>query len=84
MGSLNSPQSREQGLEELARQREIARTNRPQREPGRTFGFRREEDERAHLDALARRRIGGRLRVVETGVRGKAVGTIERRIEAAD
>jgi cytochrome c peroxidase len=38
MVSLTSAQYREQGLRELAHQREIARTNRPQRDSARAFG----------------------------------------------
>ena len=38
MASLTSPQYTEQGIKELARQREIARTNRPQRDAARAFG----------------------------------------------
>jgi cytochrome c peroxidase len=38
LASLTSPQYREQGTKELARQREIARTNRPQRDTARAFG----------------------------------------------
>ena len=38
LASLTSPQYREQGTKELARQREIARTNRPQRDTPRAFG----------------------------------------------
>jgi cytochrome c peroxidase len=38
LASLTSAQYREQGIKELARQREIARTNRPQRDTPRAFG----------------------------------------------
>ena len=38
MASLTSSQYREQGIAELARQREIARTSRPQRDTARAFG----------------------------------------------
>ena len=38
MASLTSAQYREQGIKELARQREIARTDRPQRDTARAFG----------------------------------------------
>ena len=38
LASLTSAQYREQGAKELARQREIARTNRPQRDTARAFG----------------------------------------------
>jgi cytochrome c peroxidase len=38
LASLTSPQYREEGAKELARQREIARTNRPQRDTARAFG----------------------------------------------
>ena len=38
MASLMSPQYKEQGAKELARQREISRTNRPQRDTARAFG----------------------------------------------
>jgi hypothetical protein len=38
LASLTSAQYREQGEKELARQREIARTNRPQRDIARAFG----------------------------------------------
>jgi cytochrome c peroxidase len=38
LASLTSAQYREQGEKELARQREIARTNRPQRDTARAFG----------------------------------------------
>jgi len=38
MASLTSPQSKEHGAKELARQREISRTNRPQRDTARAFG----------------------------------------------
>jgi cytochrome c peroxidase len=38
MASLTSPEYREQGLKELARQRAISRTNRPQRDTARAFG----------------------------------------------
>jgi hypothetical protein len=38
MASLASPQYREQGIKELARQHEIARTSRPQRDTARAFG----------------------------------------------
>jgi cytochrome c peroxidase len=38
MASLTSPQYKEQGAKELARQREISRTNRPQRDTARAFG----------------------------------------------
>jgi cytochrome c peroxidase len=38
MASLTSAQYREQSLKELTRVREIARTNRPQRDTARAFG----------------------------------------------
>jgi cytochrome c peroxidase len=38
MASPTSPQYKEQGAKELARQREISRTNRPQRDTARAFG----------------------------------------------
>jgi cytochrome c peroxidase len=38
LASLTSAQYREQGVKELARQREIARTSRPQRDTARAFG----------------------------------------------
>ena len=38
MASLTSAQYKEQGIRELARQREIARTSRPQRDTARAFG----------------------------------------------
>jgi cytochrome c peroxidase len=38
MASLTSAQYREQGVKELARQREIARTSRPERDTARAFG----------------------------------------------
>jgi cytochrome c peroxidase len=38
LASLTSSQYKEQGVKELARQREIARTNRPQRDTARAFG----------------------------------------------
>ena len=38
MASLTSPQYKEQGAKELARQPEISRTNRPQRDTARAFG----------------------------------------------
>jgi cytochrome c peroxidase len=38
MASLTSAPYREQGIKELARQREIARTDRPQRDTARAFG----------------------------------------------
>ena len=38
LASLTSAQYREQGEKELARQREIARNNRPQRDTARAFG----------------------------------------------
>ncbi len=38
MASLTSPDYKEQGFKELARQRAISRTNRPQRDTGRAFG----------------------------------------------
>jgi cytochrome c peroxidase len=38
MASLTSPQYKEHGAKELARQREISRTNRPQRDTARAFG----------------------------------------------
>jgi cytochrome c peroxidase len=38
MASLTSPQYTEQGAKELARQREISRTSRPQRDTARAFG----------------------------------------------
>ena len=38
LASLTSPEYAEQGRKELARQREIARTNRPQRDTARAFG----------------------------------------------
>jgi cytochrome c peroxidase len=38
LASLTSAQYREQGEKELARQREIARTNRPQRDTARALG----------------------------------------------
>jgi cytochrome c peroxidase len=38
LASLTSPQYAEQGLRELARQHEISRTNRPQRDTARAFG----------------------------------------------
>jgi cytochrome c peroxidase len=38
LASLTSSQYKEQGAKELARQREIARTNRPQRDTARAFG----------------------------------------------
>jgi cytochrome c peroxidase len=38
MASLTSPDYKEQGLKELARQRAISRTNRPQRDTARAFG----------------------------------------------
>ena len=38
LASLTSPQYAEQGLRELARQHEISRTNRPQRDMARAFG----------------------------------------------
>jgi cytochrome c peroxidase len=38
MASLTSAQYKEQGIKELARQREIARRNRPQRDTARAFG----------------------------------------------
>lgn len=36
--SLTNPQYAEQGMKELARQREFSRTNRPQRDTARAFG----------------------------------------------
>ena len=38
LASLTSPQYRESGAQELARQRALARLNRPQRDTGRAFG----------------------------------------------
>jgi cytochrome c peroxidase len=38
MASLTSPQYKEQGAKELARQREVSRTSRPQRDTARAFG----------------------------------------------
>lgn len=38
MAALTSPEYREQGLKELARQHAIFRTNRPQRDTARAFG----------------------------------------------
>jgi cytochrome c peroxidase len=38
MASLTSPSYREQGLRELARQRQVSRTSRPQRDSARAFG----------------------------------------------
>jgi cytochrome c peroxidase len=38
LASLTSAQYREPGAKELARQREIARANRPQRDTARAFG----------------------------------------------
>jgi cytochrome c peroxidase len=38
MASLTSPEYREQGIKELARQRALSRTNRPQRDTARAFG----------------------------------------------
>jgi cytochrome c peroxidase len=38
LASLTSPEYKEQGIKELARQRELSRTKRPQRDTGRAFG----------------------------------------------
>jgi cytochrome c peroxidase len=38
MASLTSPDYKEQGIKELARQRELSRTKRPQRDTARAFG----------------------------------------------
>lgn len=38
IASLTSPDYREQGAKELARQRELSRTTRPQRDTARAFG----------------------------------------------
>ena len=38
LASLTSPDYKEQGVKELARQRELSRTKRPQRDTARAFG----------------------------------------------
>jgi cytochrome c peroxidase len=59
LASLTSADYREQGVEELARQRELSRTKRPQRDTARAFGPNRPAPIRPVLDPQTRR--DGRL-----------------------